>query len=86
MTGRVVKSSIELKRTLKLHGHGGLRTKEEVRPIQESQEPFAMAPWFDNPASDAEKLSPLLITKIMTSRLMSCGFANRVTSKDTKKF
>jgi len=86
MTGLVTKIQVGSKQTLKLHGHGGLKTQEETQPIQESQEPFAMAPWLDNPVLDAEKASPSLITKITTSLLMSCGFANRVTSKDTKKF
>ena len=84
MTGRVAKIQVGLKQTLKLRGYGGLRTKEEVRPIQEFRKPFAMAVWFDSPASGAEKSNPLLITKTTTSLLMSCGFASHATNNDTR--
>ena len=61
-----------------------MKILDGCEPIQVLPEPSEMASWFVSHAVDAVKKSQLLITKIMTSLLMLCGYANLATNSVTK--
>jgi hypothetical protein len=84
MIGRGEKFQKGQRRLKKFLPHGGLRMLVGVWHIKESSKQFVTAPWFDSPASDAEKSNPLLITRIMTSLLRLCGFASLAINNVTK--
>ena len=84
-TKRAARSQSALRRQQKLTAHGEQKICEDKWLILKSLEPSAMEDWFDSPVADAEKLSPLLITKITTNRLKLFGFANLVTNNAIKK-
>jgi hypothetical protein len=68
----------------KFQKHGEQRIEEGQSLTMPWLEPSAMAVYFGNHASDVEKSSPSLITRITTKLLKSSGFANHVTNNVTK--
>ena len=86
MTGRGVKSQSASRRRQKLSKLGEQKMKDGVVHIQPFLTPYGVEIWCDNPAAVAAIRSPSLITKITTSLLMLCGFANPATNNVTKNF
>ena len=84
MTGRGVKIQSASRRQQKLSKLGEHKTKEEIVHIYPYLEPSVMAVYFGYPVLDVEKKNPSLITKITTSLLRLCGFANPATNNVTK--
>ncbi len=64
---------------------GERKTREGRRVTAKFPEPSKMAHLFDSHVKDVVTLGLLLIMKTMTSRLMLCGYASLVTSRDTKR-
>jgi len=84
MTVKGVKSQNALKRRQKSQKPGETKIKEEQRHTMPLLEPSVMAVYFDYPASDVGQTSPSHITRITTSLLKLCGFANRAISNGIK--
>jgi hypothetical protein len=84
MTENEVNCRTESSCESKSQGLGEPKTKEEIAHIYPYLEPSVMAVYFGYPVLDVEKKNPLLITKITTSLLKLCGFANRATSSGIK--
>ena len=84
-TGRVEKNQSASRRSRKLHAHGERKIPGGYWLTPALQGQFVEVVWCDSPAADAEKKSPSLTTKTMTSLWRLFGFANHATSNGIKK-
>jgi hypothetical protein len=85
MTERGVNSQNASRRIRKLHGHGELKTKEELQRTMPYLEPSVMAVYFGYPALGVGNKSPSLITRIMTNLSKLCGFVSRAINNGIKR-
>ena len=86
MTENAAKTKSELLLKPKQLAHGERKTVEELMRTTWWLKPYGLAIYCDSPAADVEKQKQSRITRITTSLLKSCGFANRATKNGTKNY
>jgi hypothetical protein len=85
MTVKGAKSQNAARRRQKFQKPGETKIKEDWLLTMPLLEPSVMAVYFGIHVSDVGNKSPSLTTRITTSLLKLCGFANLATNNDIKK-